>query len=211
MFNIKITNSGFIMELSTEELDFFSHIFTESPKGVNVDVALNPLSVKTDVPHYLKTVLASSKLTLLAEISHYQLWFPVALEMNRQGDLISQLGTPEIIDKNGNERSWRVEAPKDVALIDVFRDKKIEVLSLSSTGVTLNMPCFDGEDFQDSSLEMTIAGDEPLKLELDLVRQDKNVVAAKFKNLEEGRESLRKFLFDSHKTKYSDLYQDIIL
>lgn len=199
------------MELSTEELDFFSHVFAEDPKSNLIDESGNPLSVKTDVPYYLKKVLKSSELTLLAEISHYQLWFPVQLEATPHGGFLTKLGTPEIIDTNGNERSWRVDAPKDVSLIDINSDKSIKVLSLSSTGLMLSLPCLNGDDIEDTDLEMTLAGDKPVKLELDLVRQDKDVVAAKFKNIEEGRESLRKFLFDSHKVKYSDLYQDIIL
>lgn len=202
------------MEFSSEELDFFSNIFTdESTSDCITDEHRHQLSVQTEVPHSLKSILASSKLTLLAEISHYQLWFPVALSISQTGDFSPKLGTPEIIDVKGNERSWRVNTPKNVALIDVFHGQKIEVLSLSATGLTLNMPNVEGMDIdlQQSSLEMSLEGDVPLKLELDLVRHENNIVAAKFKDLQEGRESLRKFLFNSHKVKYSNLYQDVIL
>jgi competence transcription factor ComK len=58
---------------------------------------------------------------------------------------------------------------------------------------------------------MSLAGQKPLKLELDLVRHEENVVAAKFKDLQEGRESLRKFIFNAHKVKHSNLYLNIIL
>ncbi|WP_019029821.1 hypothetical protein [Colwellia piezophila] len=201
------------MEFSTEELDFFNNIFTEPPTDSTVSEVKHQLSVQTEVPSYLKQVLLGSKLTLLAEIMHYQLWFPVTLAINEQGGFAPQLGTPEIIDVRGHERSWRVNTPKNVALIDVFHDQKIEVLSLSTTGLTLKFPDSQGNDIdlQQSSLEMRLAGEEPLKLDLELVRHDENVIAAKFKNLQEGRESLRKFLFNSHKKKYSKLYQDIIL
>lgn len=175
--------------------------------------SLSQLSVQTNVPQYLKQALVDSKLTLLAEISHYQLWFPVSLAMNEQGDFSPKLGTPEIIDVKGNERSWRVNMPKNVALIDVSHDQEIEILSLSATGLTLKIPNLKDNsiDLLESSLEMSLAGEEPLKLELDLVRHEKNIIAAKFKDLKEGRESLRKFLFNSHKIKYSNLYQDVIL
>ncbi|NQY50162.1 MAG: hypothetical protein HRT50_13875 [Colwellia sp.] len=201
------------MEFSTEELDFFNNIFTETSTDCMVSDAKHQLSVQTDVPQSLRQILVGSKLTLLAEISHYQLWFPVSLTMSKAGDFSPKLGTPEIIDVNGSERSWRVNTPKNVAIIDVFHDQKIEVLSLSATGLTFKIPNSAEHtiDLQHSSLEMSLAGEEPLKLELDLVRHDNNVVAAKFKDLQEGRESLRKFLFNSHKIKYSNLYQDIIL
>lgn len=86
-------------------------------------------------------------------------------------------------------------------------------MPLSATGLTLKVPSTDNDyiDLQQSSFEMSLAGEKPLKLQLDLVRHEKNVVAAKFKDLQEGRESLRKFIFNSHKVKYSNLYQDIIL
>lgn len=201
------------MELSTEELDFFSNVFAETSTDCLNSESTQQLSVQTDVPQHLKQVLTDSKLTLLAEISHYQLWFPVALGINDQGDFLPKLGTPEIIDVKGNERSWRVNTPKNVALVDVFHEQEIEVLSLSATGLTLRLPNAEDSDIdlQHTSLEMTLAGEKPVKLELDLVRHEKNVVAAKFKDLQEGRESLRKFIFNSHKMKYSNLYQDVIL
>ena len=115
------------MEFSTEELDFFKNIFAETSTDCRVSEAKHQLSVQTDVPQYLKQVLVGSKLTLLAEISHYQLWFPVSLAINTQGEFAPKLGTPEIIDVKGNERSWRVNTPKNVALIDVFHDQEIEI------------------------------------------------------------------------------------
>lgn len=201
------------MEFSTEELNFFSDIFSQTPPDCVISDSQHQLSVQADVPQHLKKILVGSKLTLLAEISHYQLWFPVALTINEQGEFAPQLGTPEIIDVKGSDRSWRISTPKNVALIDVFHGQEIEILSLSSTGLTLKIPKSKHHtiDLQHYSLEMSLAGEQPLKLELDFVRHEKNVVAATFRDLKEGRESLRKFLFDSHKIKYSNLYQDIIL
>ncbi len=198
------------MEFSTEELDFFSDIFTEKSPDSSVEELQHPLSLKTAVPQYLRQILSGSKLTLLAEISHYQLWFPLTMSINSQGDFLPKVSTPEIIDVRGGERSWRVNTPKNVALIDVFDGHKIEVLSLSATGLTLKIPASEKSslDLQHSSLEMSLAGEAPLKLKLDLVRQEKDIVAAKFKDLQEGRETLRKFLFNSHKLKYAKFYQD---
>jgi hypothetical protein len=202
-----------IMEFSTEELEFFSTILTEKSSDTSVEESEHPLSLKTSVPQNLRQILAGSKLTLLAEISHYQLWFPLTMSINSQGEFAPKLATPEIIDVRGCERSWRVHTPKNVALIDAFDGHKIEVLSLSATGLTLKVPSSEPNnlDLQHASLEMSLAGEEPLKLKLDLVRQENGVVAAKFKDLQEGRESLRKFLFNSHKLKHSKLYRDVIL
>lgn len=201
------------MNFSAEELDFISNVFTEESNDSMLVDQQQKLSLQHDVPSYLNQILTGSKLTLLAEINHYQLWFPVTLSFNEQNDFVPILGTPEIIDVNGQERSWRVESPKDVEIVNVLDGQEIEVLSLSSTGITLQSPS-EGDsltDLQNCTLEMTIADQQPMKLELDLVRSESNVVAAKFKDLQEGREALRKFLFNSHKTKYANLYQDVIL
>lgn len=200
------------MDFSAEELDFISNVFAEEPTD-KVSVEQQQLSLQPDVPSYLKQVLVGSKLTLLAEINDYQLWFPVTLSFNDQQDFVPILGTPEIIDVNGQERSWRVDTPKDIAITNAVDGQEIEVLSLSSTGLTLQASTQDDDmiDFHECSFEMTIADEAPVKLELDIVRSDRDIVAAKFKNLQEGREALRKFLFNSHKRKYSNLYQDVIL
>jgi hypothetical protein len=201
------------VELSSEELDFFSNVFSENLTDCTLNASQHNLSVQTEVPLQLKQILVGSKLTLLAEIRHYQLWFPVTLNITELGGFIPKLGIPEIIDVKGNGRSWRVDAPKDVALMDVFRGKAIEILSLSSTGLTLKIDRTKDRDIdlQQTSFEMSLAGEEPVKLELDLVRHENNIVAAKFKDLQQGRESLRKFLFNYHKIKYSNLYKDVIL
>ncbi len=200
------------MEFSTEELEFFNNIFAEKSTDAVSSDSNHKFAVQKSVPKNLKQVLVGSKLTLLAEISHYQLWFPVSLSINKEGDFSPKLGTPEIIDVRGHERSWRMKTPKNVAIIDIFHGQKIEVLSLSATGLTLKVPKSDDNylDLKQYSFEMSLAGEEPLKLELDLVRHDKNIVAAKFKDLQEGKEALRKFLFNSHQVKYSKLYKDVI-
>jgi hypothetical protein len=200
------------VEFSTEELEFFNNIFAEKSTDAVSSDSNHKFAVQKSVPKNLKQVLVGSKLTLLAEISHYQLWFPVSLSINKEGDFSPKLGTPEIIDVRGHERSWRMKTPKNVAIIDIFHGQKIEVLSLSATGLTLKVPKSDDNylDLKQYSFEMSLAGEEPLKLELDLVRHDKNIVAAKFKDLQEGKEALRKFLFNSHQVKYSKLYKDVI-
>jgi len=157
--------------------------------------------------------LGASQLTLLAEISHYQLWFPVKLSINDSGVFCPNLGTPEIIDVQGNERSWRITTPENISFFNVCQDQEIEILSLSSSGITLKLANAQNAALmlKQSSLEMRLPNEAPVTFALDLVRSDDNLVSAKFKDFEKGRDSLRKFLFNSHKAKYSDLYQDIIL
>jgi len=202
-----------MLEFSTEELDFFQDIFTECPSVNDFVEKENQLSIQTQIPASLKKVLGASQLTLLAEISHYQLWFPVKLNINQSGEFCPDLGTPEIIDVQGNERSWRIAAPENISFFNVCQDQEIEILSLSSSGITLKLTNSANAAmlFKQPSLEMRLPNEPPVTFALDLVRSEKNLISAKFKNFNKGRDSLRKFLFDSHKAKYSGLYQDVIL
>lgn len=201
------------MEFSSEELDFFKNIFTEPVVDCSLNQNKHTLSIQTSIPSNLKTILGNSKLTLLAEISHYQLWFPVTISLSDAGDFIPELGVPEIIDVQGSQRSWRVNTPENVSLFNSCLNQEIEILSLSGTGLTFKANSNDGiiKAFDNASLEMRLPDKQRVTLELDPVRSENNVIAAKFKNFEQGRESLRKFLYNSHKTQYSELYEDIIL
>lgn len=201
------------MELSSEELAFFKDIFAEPSSECQLNEQKHQLSVQTTIPSNLKKVLGNSKLTLLAEISHYQLWFPVSLSISSQGEFLPELGIPEIIDVQGHQRSWRVTTLDNVSLINLCQNKEVEILSLSGTGVTFKAKGIskDVHTLGNSALEMRLPDHESVKLAIDPVRSDDDIVAAKFKNIEQGRESLRKFLYHSHKKQYSDLYQDIIL
>ncbi len=201
------------MELSTEELDFFKNIFTEPVPDCKLNNKKHRLSFQAIIPQSIRKILGNSKLTLLAEINHYQLWFPVSLTINQEGDFSPELGVPEIIDIKGHERSWRASSAEDAYLANVCQDKEIEILSLSCTGITFKIKG-SAENFvqlKHPSIEMCLADEQSIKLVLDPVRVQNNIIAAKFKNIGQGRELLRKFLYNSHKTLYSELYQDITL
>ena len=208
-----------MMNFSTEELDFFQDIFTECTPFNDLAEQEHQLSVHTSIPTNLKKVLGASQLTLLAEIGHYQLWFPVKLNINKGGEFSPNLGTPEIIDVQGNQRNWRITAPENVSFLHLCQEKgqnkdhNIEIISLSTSGITLKLPNSQSAALflNQPALELRLPNEAPITFALDLVRKDENLVSAKFKDFDKGRDSLRKFLFNSHKAKYSDLYQDVIL
>lgn len=196
------------MKLTKEEFDFLKNIFYETPEhGL---VKEHKLNINIDIPSNFKKILTSSKLTLLSEIDHYQLWFPVSLSLNEMGEFCPELGVPEIIDTLGGQRSWRVNAPENVSLFNLGKNQEIEILSLSSTGITFKINGSENslKQLKKCSLEMRLP-DNNIKLALDPVRTNNNIIAAKFKNFEQGRDSLRKFLYNLHQNLYSDLYKDI--
>lgn len=199
------------MELSDEELDFFKDVFNDEPIILGTESNSHEITVQTAVPTHLKSVLGNAKLTLLAEISHYQLWFPVSLTVKGFGDFTPELGIPEIIDIQGIDRSWRVESPDDVSILDAGEHQGVQILSLSSTGLTLKADCplRTRNLFARKEISMRLPNQQKVILELDPVRKEGGVIAAKFKTVGEGRDSLRKYLFNLHRREFSDLYKNL--
>lgn len=199
------------MELSNEELDFFKEVFNEEPLTLGSDANPHEVTVQTSVPHHLKSVLGNAKLTLLAEVSHYQLWFPVTLSMKGVGDFTPELGIPEIIDIQGIDRSWRVSTPEDVSILDAGDYQGVKILSLSSTGLTLqaDSPLRARNIFARKEISMRLPNQQKVTLELDPVRTEGGIIAARFKTVGDGRDLLRRYLFNLHRQEYSDLYSTL--
>ncbi|MBE0365982.1 hypothetical protein PULV_b0703 [Pseudoalteromonas ulvae UL12] len=197
------------MEFSSEELAFFKHVFRDNDPQSNLEN--HKLTVQTHVPNNLSAILENAKLSLLAEISHYQLWFPLSLQVDEFGEFKTKLGTPEVIDVNGIERSWRIDAPENVTIFDEHNQQKYDVLSLSSTGVTLRPQdtTYLQQSLDKQSLHINLPDLGSVKLKLEPVRSQDNTISARFQQLDAGRERLRKFLFNVHRSRYSHLYHDL--
>lgn len=208
--------------LTDEELAYFSNAFSlgngssesENLENHNSDDSLpdHSLSVETEIPQVLAHILGNSKLTLLAEISHYRLFFPLTLKTDALGVLSPTLGTPEVIDIRGVERSWRLEELKGVRVVDKLTQKDIEVLSLSSSGMTIKAP----QEFEhnkahegDRKRQLILPNGTQLDMVYEEVRTENGVMAVKINAEGVSREVLREFLFNQHKSTYSHLYKSI--
>lgn len=198
--------------LSDEELACFSDIFTSNmtlgnPLQSKTDadiLADNSLSVSTEIPQVLAHILGEAKLTLLAEISHYRLWFPLVLKRDELGQFIPVLGVPEVVDMQGAERSWRVTDLKDVKVVG-NTEQEVEVLSLSSSGLTIKMRGEWHAEMPTSGKLMLTNGSQ-VDVDFEPVRAENGIMAAKINAHGEARDALRQFLFSAHKAKYSHLY-----
>jgi len=199
------------MDFSTEELDFFQNVFT--PKSEDNDISYNEhnLTVETAIPKNIADILGNAKLTLLAQISHYQLWFPLTIKTNQNNELTPILGTPEIVDMQGVDRSWRVSFPQNVSLHKKGTKQQVEILSLSSSGITMRADCVTSAKklFEGKELEIHLPDKRQVKLAIESVRTENNILAGKFKNVAHGRDCLRKFLFNLHRSEYSELYDNM--
>ncbi|GGQ26969.1 hypothetical protein [Shewanella litoralis] len=196
--------------LSDEELAYFSDVFSPKSSADSADNAFSrhSLSVATEIPQVLSHILGNAKLTLLAEISYYRLWFPLQLKQDEFGQFTPELGTPEVIDMRGGERSWRMDNVKDVRVIDNETSKFVEVLSLSSSGITIRVP--QELDTQSPRLtQLILPNGTHVEMEFEPVRTENGVMAAKISAEGENRQMLRQFLFNQHKAKFSHLYEDI--
>lgn len=117
------------------------------------------------------------------------------------------LGAPEVVDIRGKERSWRLDKIKGVRIIDGSQ-ADIEVLSLSSSGMTIKVPQ-DFEDKSKHSSELFLPDGTHLDMAYEEVRTENGIMAVKI-NLEgQPREVLREFLFKQHKAKHSHLYEGL--
>ncbi|MGX9462244.1 hypothetical protein ACWXWU_13565 [Shewanella sp. A14] len=194
--------------LSDEELAYFSDVF--SPKDDSGDKALSrhSLSVATEIPQVLAHILGNAKLTLLAEISYYRLWFPLTLTLDELGLFSPELGIPEVIDMRGSERCWRLDHVKNVKVIDNDTAKDVEVLSLSSSGMTIKVTQEFNAKMPHLS-QLILPNGVHVDMIFEPVRTENGVMAAKISAEGESREILRQFLFSEHKAKYAHLYKNI--
>jgi hypothetical protein len=201
------------MELSVEELDFFKHVFANDVIECNLSEQNHKLTVHTSIPKNLIKMFGDAKLSLLAEISHYQLWFPLTLAFSETGQFQPKLGIPEILDIQGGERSWRVNHLNNVSLFDKKNEQKLKILSLSSSGLTFKIcsPIKENSLLNQSDFELILPDKKQVNLALKTVRSDHNMLAAKFVNIDDGSEALRKFIFNFHRKEYSNLYKDLSL
>ncbi len=200
------------MKFSTEELDFFDRLFSGEISVTDKSEEQDNLTVISSIPQNISNILGNAKLTLLAEISHYQLWFPFKIEITDFGEFRPILGIPEVIDNQLHERSWRVISPKNVTLYKEGTRQKIEILSLSNSGLTMRIDSKDkiSRYLKNKMLEIHLPNHTSVKIALETVRAKKNVLAAKFTNIGKENEPLRKFLFQLHRSQNSELYSNIV-
>ncbi|WP_372870273.1 hypothetical protein [Shewanella sp.] len=192
-------------KFSLEELDSFKELFAIG-QGDELPEA-HRLTISTEVPELVARLLGAAKLTLLAEVSHYKLFFPLSMRLDEWGQFNPELGIPEVLDTRGSERSWRLTDLDGVVVKASEGGVPLQVLSLSSSGVTLKE---QGELQSRGDMQLELPGGELVPLAVEPVRNENGVVAARILASCEAREALRRFLFGRHRAIYADLYRDLM-
>jgi hypothetical protein len=201
--------------LSDEELAYFNELFRPSlVVPSTTDGNKHFLSVTTEIPNVLGGILGQARMTLLAEVGQHQLWFPVFLDKDDLGQFNASLGTPEVLDIRGGERSWRLQGKGDIQLIDNDSPQAVDVLSLSNSGMTLNLGR-QGEnpmlthysELERRQGQLILPDGESMTISFTPIRFSGGVMAATITLVQGQQARLRQFLFEQHKHKYLHLYQ----
>lgn len=200
--------------LTDDELACFRDIFSQAADGLHTSIANEPqhhLTVMTEIPQMVAKVLGQAKLTLLAEISHYKLWFPLTLQIDALGQFTPTLGIPEVLELQGKERSWRLNNVSDVTITVDGEPQVLQVRSLSSSGIAIQLPNAMAAErlMSGRNVEMWLAEIGPLQLDFEPVRYDSCLLAARINAVGKEREALRQFIFQRHRAEYAHLYQNI--
>lgn len=197
--------------LSSDESDYFAEIFSHDEK-IEVsgprDIS-HMLSVTSEVPQLISTLLGKASFTLLAEVGPYKLWFPLDISLNEAGEPLPVLGIPEVEDHSGQQRSWRLMHPKDLQLNNGSLAGKVRIQSVSSTGLALECDRQSTASLlmQQKQLHLSLPDGQDIHLNIEFVRQEHHLLATRIHANKTNRERLRQYLFQNHRQYYQELYR----
>ena len=193
------------MEFTEQELAFFQQVFSENTLQGD-DVNTTGLSLRSELPDYVASLFEQPGLCMLAEVGHFELWFPLSLSLTANGDLQPALEAPEIFEALGQHRSWRFDNPTSIYLL-TDDGRKLPIHSLSSTGAVI-----DAEQIkhapQRATAKLILPDYPPMQLEMQKARQQGSLIAVTFTR-NTNKKQLRQFLFDNHKQGYQEIYHSL--
>ncbi|HAW94540.1 MAG: hypothetical protein CML22_01020 [Rheinheimera sp.] len=199
--------------LSKEERGYIAELFADNITIASAGQggASHTISVITEVPELIAPLLGQAKLTLLAEVGNYKLWFPLEMTLDESGQFNPVLGIPEVVEYVGKQRSWRSTELDELNISSDDLPGKIELLSLSSTGMALKLNSVDSVKQMSRNPELTLhlPDGQLLQLGMEPVRLHNQTLAAKITATKPNRDALRRFLFQRHRQRHPYLYQNM--
>ena len=172
------------MDFSTDELDFFSELFKPEQKALSAHNHI--LTMQSNVPASIAHLLSNANLTLLAEVAHYQLWFPLHLKIDTSGVINPTLSAPEVIDTKGTQRSWRWSQLN-------IKSQGFCIESISSTGIFLKPLAKNKRLSRVKHMQFTLPNEECISMDIEPIRQSSDGIAAKITRIHAGKEQLRTY------------------
>jgi hypothetical protein len=201
--------------LSADELVYFARMFDadiERDAAANQTSATRSISLTTELPKLLPASLFSrARLTLLAELGDYKLWFPLEMRLDEFSRPNPVIGVPEVVDAGGHERSWRLAGDVDVVLCGDAYSGTVSVESISSTGLSLRLGCERSAEqlLVQDRLQLRLPDGQSIHFAFEPIRRERNMLAVRIRPCEESRTRLRRFLFLKHRVKHPRLYRDL--
>lgn len=197
------------LRLDRDELACINELFEQ---GDDFTLVTDKLPLVGAMPSRLLEIFQKGKFSLLGELDDYQLLFPLTFNLTAEGTVKPTIGSPEVLETAGTERSWRLKNIKDVQVH--IEDLDLDTISsLSSTGMALSLPEGDAYPLMNSLLTLQVClPDHPGPIELmgTAIRYENGELALRFD--EPPRiieESLKEFLFAQHQDKHKELYQQL--
>ena len=199
--------------LTDAERGYFAELFDEDIQlaPAQQDGLNHMISVTTEVPQLIASLLGKATFTLLAEVGNYKLWFPLEMSLDEFGQPSPVLGIPEVLEYCGAERSWRLQAEPELCLSDTQYAGKVKVLSLSSSGMALlpdNVHTAE-QLMQTNELTLSLPDGQLLRLGIEPVRRENNILATRISACKQNRDTLRRYLFQRHRQRHPALYQGL--
>jgi hypothetical protein len=199
--------------LTDAERGYFAELFDEDIQlaPAQQDGLNHMISVTTEVPQLIASLLGKATFTLLAEVGNYKLWFPLEMSLDEFGQPSPVLGIPEVLEYCGAERSWRLQAEPELCLNDTQYAGKVKVLSLSSSGMALlpdNVHTAE-QLMQTNELTLSLPDGQLLRLGIEPVRRENNILATRISACKQNRDTLRRYLFQRHRQRHPALYQGL--
>ncbi|WP_149981046.1 hypothetical protein [Pseudoalteromonas rhizosphaerae] len=186
------------MDMTNEELNFISDLFQVTVPSKLRDN--HTLTLQSSIPANIAELLNNTKLTLLAEVGDYQLWFPLEIRIAKTGIVTPVLSAPEVIDTQGIKRCWRGGNLN-------IRSQDFEVESISSTGLFLKSTTQKAPLAIEQQIKLTLPNKKNITIDIKPVRFSKRGMAAKITHIHQGKEHLRAYLFEAHKRQNANLYE----
>ncbi len=204
-------------QLTLEELTYFRALFSPvhlshgQSRFSQMPLLSHILTVNTETPQVLVSLLGKVKLSLLAEVGPYRLWFPLEMKLDEFGQLRPTFGVPEILDASGAERSWRLTHMKNLYVFDPLLEEHWPVVSLSGSGMAIRAKSL--RQFEhllgSQDLALKLPSGESMRVKIEPLRREKGLAIVRYQVETEARETLRQFLFQCHCRQYAKLYASL--
>ncbi len=196
--------------LSEDELSCIQSLFQGAGTAERDQELRSALSQSSALSPALQQLFSQAKLSLSAELGHYQLLFPATLDTCELGQIKPTLGVPEIREQGGTSRSWRLKEVSGIQVCDITgRLLPLRLTDISCSGMAFHLPQDEVAAFgQMEQLQLRLPdSDESLLMNIRVVRRQDDQIAVNIGAEADVLTRLNQYLYQRHKKLHRDLYR----